>query len=143
MGEWERGAQCFFVNSRISEALKTMRVPYRKCTLCSTDKASPVIRRRVASRSSDIKLYCCAWWDARCAWEEHVNVEDKESANKHQLFKFADNCDHSHAHFSHSHTQNHTKLSLTYTSTCLKAPKVPRNMHVFHQSPCTTFARIQ
>lgn len=112
MGEWERGAQCFFVNSRISEALKTMRVPDRKCTLRSTDKASPVIRRCVASRSSDIKLYCCAWWDTRCAWEEHVNAEDKESANKHQLFKggegeFADNCDHSHAHFSHSHTQPH------------------------------------
>lgn len=122
MGEWERGAQCFFVNSRISEALKTMRVPYRKCTLRGADKASPVIRRRVASRSSDIKLYCCAWWDARCAWEEHVNVEDKESANKHQLFKGGGKKSlqttvTTHMHTSHTHTHARTHFSLSHTHT--------------------------
>lgn len=79
----------FLCYSSISEELKTMRVPYGKCTLRDADKASPVIRRRVVSRSSDIKVYGCAWWDARCAWEEHVNVGDKESANKHQLFNRA------------------------------------------------------
>lgn len=111
----------FRCNSRISKKLKTMRVPYRKCTLHDTDKALPVIRRRVVSRSSDIKVYCCAPWDARCAWEEHVNVEDKESANKQQLFSgatkkkcFADNCGHSRARFSHA--LMHISLTSTHTA---------------------------
>lgn len=101
--------------------------------------------RRVSQQRHKTLLLCVV--DARCAWEEHVNVEDKESANKHQLFKggggkkFADNCDHSHAHFSHTRAHARTSLSHTHTRTCLQSPKVPINMHVFHQSHCPTFAR--
>lgn len=42
---------------------------------------------------------------------------------------------------THTHTRARISLSHTHTRTCLQSPKVPINMHVFHQSHCPTFAR--
>lgn len=40
-----------------------------------------------------------------------------------------------------THSRARALLSLTHTRMCLQSPKVPINMHVFHQSHCPTFAR--